>query len=136
MDWKLGLIIIPVSDVDRSKTYYADQLGFTVQVDFAPSESFRVVHVIPPGSACAVAFGTGLSDLEPGSAKGMHLMVDDIVTAHDILVNNGVNPNALYHFVDGAQVPGAHPDRGPFETFFDFADPDGNVWVVQEVPAS
>jgi catechol 2,3-dioxygenase-like lactoylglutathione lyase family enzyme len=135
MDWKLELIIIPVSDVDVAKAFYTEQVGFDLLMDVELSEDRRVARLIPPGSKCGIAIGTGMTDAEPGSATGMHLMVDDVVAARDELVARGVSVHGPYHFVDGLQAHGVSPKRTPFNSFLDFADPDGNVWIVQEVPA-
>jgi catechol 2,3-dioxygenase-like lactoylglutathione lyase family enzyme len=134
MDWKLELIVVPVSDVDRAKAFYSEQLGFKLEVDYQPNENFRVVQLTPPGSACSIAIGTGISEgMQPGSIKGLHLIVTDIDAAHAALTNNGVSVNGPVHFVNGEQVAGAHPQRGDYETFLFFSDPDGNAWMVQEV---
>ncbi len=136
MDWKLELIVIPVADVDAAKDFYSTLLGFEVQMDVQLNPQRRVIRLLPPGSQCAIVIGDGLSDLAPGAARGMHLMVTDIVTAAEQLRSNGIVVQGPYHFVDGAQADGIHPSREPFNSFLDFADPDGNVWVVQEVPDS
>ena len=135
MDLKLELIVIPVSDVDTAKDFYANKLGFGVEMDLQLNPDFRVARLIPPGSRCGIAIGTGLSDATPGTAKGMHLMVLDAIEVARDLAHRGVNFNGPYHFVDGARVSGLHPTREPFNTFLDFADPDGNAWIIQEVPA-
>ena len=135
MDLKLELIIIPVSDVDVAKDFYVNRLGFRVEMDQQLGPDFRVARLIPQGSRCGIAIGTGLSDATPGSAKGMHLMVlsaDDVAAE---LARHDVTFSGPYHFVEGRRVDGLHPEREPFNTFLDFADPDGNTWIVQEVPA-
>ena len=136
MDWKLEFIVIPVSNLELAKEFYLKSLGFEVLKDVQLNPDRRVIRLVPPGSNCAIVIGDGLSDLAPGSAKGMYLMVTDIVSAAEQLRSHGVTVNGPYHFVDGIPAPGAHPTRDPFNSFLDFADPDGNVWVVQEVPAS
>ncbi len=133
MDWKLQLVVVPVSDVERAKTFYADQLGFRLDVDHAASDSFRVVQMTPPGSACSISFGTGIGAGEPGSVGGLHLVVDDIEAAHAQLAQAGVVNSGIQHFVDGLMTPGPHPDRADYGSFVFFADPDGNGWAVQEV---
>jgi catechol 2,3-dioxygenase-like lactoylglutathione lyase family enzyme len=133
MDWKLELVVVPVSDVDRAKAFYADQLGFSVDVDHRPNESFRVVQLTPPGSACSITIGTGVSQVAPGTYQGLHLIVNDIEAAHAQLVARGVAVSEPYHFGAAGQTPGLHPQRGDYETFLSFSDPDGNGWVVQEV---
>ncbi len=133
MDWKLELVVVPVSDVDRAKAFYADQLGFSVDVDHRPNESFRVVQLTPPGSACSITIGTGVSQVVPGTYQGLHLIVNDIEAAHAQLVARGVAVSEPFHFGTAGQTPGLHPQRGDYETFLSFTDPDGNGWVVQEV---
>jgi catechol 2,3-dioxygenase-like lactoylglutathione lyase family enzyme len=131
MDWKLELVVVPVADVDRAKAFYADAAGFNVDVDFSAGESFRVVQLSPPGSACSIAL---MKNPEAaGSLQGLHLIVNDIDQARDELVGRGVDASNLYHFEEGNQVAGAMPSRGDYETFMSFSDPDGNGWLVQEV---
>ncbi len=132
MDYKLELVIIPVTDVDRAKSFYADTLGFHLDVDHDAGEAFRVIQFTPPGSACSVSFGRGLTEAAPGSAQGMHLVVTDIAAAHAELSGRGVEMGPLHHFVDGQQRPGVDPDHTDFNTFARFDDPDGNTWVLQE----
>ncbi len=131
MDWKLELVVVPVADVDRAKAFYLDGLGFDLIVDHRAGDDFRVVQVIPPGSACAVALMPNAA--AAGSVQGLHLVVPDIDAARQSLAERGVAVSELFHFVDGAQVAGASPGRGDYETFFSFADPDGTGWMVQEV---
>lgn len=133
MDWKLELIVLPVSDVDRSKAFYTDQLGFHLDVDHRAGDAFRVVQMTPPGSACSVTIGVGVGDGVPGSTKGLHLVVDDIEAARAHLDAAGVAHGGLQHFVDGRMTPGPHPERTDYGTFIFFGDPDGNSWAVQEV---
>ena len=133
MDWKLEVVVVPVSDVDRAKRFYAEQLGFVVDVDHAVGDDFRVVQLTPPGSACSVTIGKGLVDSVPGSLKGMQLVVDDVDAARTQLVDRGVDVSAVRSFVDGAWADG---HGGPWNSFIFFDDPDGNSWTVQEKPAS
>jgi catechol 2,3-dioxygenase-like lactoylglutathione lyase family enzyme len=133
MDWKLELVIVPVSDVDRAKAFYADQLGWPVDVDHDAGEAFRVVQLTPPGSACSITFGKGVSESEPGSLHGLHLVVVDIDAARLDLVERGVGVTEIYHFGPNGRQPGPHPEHGDYESFMTFHDPDGNTWVVQEV---
>ena len=133
MDWKLELIVVPVSDVDRAKSFYLDNLGFELLVDHSPNDAFRIVQMNPRGSACAIAFGTGLQGGEPGSTRGLHLIVDDIEAARAELVARGTDVSELFHFADGTQTAGPDADRSDYNTFFSFDDPDGNAWLVQEV---
>ena len=132
MDWKLELITVPVSDVDRAKAFYTEQLGFGLDVDFAPNPNFRVVQVTPPGSACSIALMRNAD--AAGSLQGLQVVVADIESAQQHLETHGVTASSPYHFVDGTRVEGVHPQRGRYETFIDFADPDGNGWLLQEVP--
>ncbi len=133
MDWKLEVVIVPVADVDRAKEFYADRLGFPVDVDHRAGDAFRVVQITPPGSACSIVFGTGLgSDVKPGSLKGNQLVVSDIVAAHAHLEANGIANGGIVHFVGGSMPPGPAPARQKFGSFVFFDDPDGNTWAVQE----
>ena len=122
MQMKLELIPIPVSDVDRAIAFYADQLGFTKDVDVRPGEGVRVVQLTPEGSGCSIGFGTGLDVYkgDPGSVRGLHLVVEDLDEARDELLRRGVAVREVHDF--GGGVRGA-----------DFADPDGNTWELQEM---
>jgi catechol 2,3-dioxygenase-like lactoylglutathione lyase family enzyme len=133
MDFKLELVVLPVSDVDRSKAFYTENAGFHLDVDTSPAEGFRVVQLTPPGSACSVTIGTGLTDTPPGTYKGLHLVVTDIAGARDELVARGVDVTEIRHFGPDGWQPGTHPERADYGSFADFADPDGNSWVLQEV---
>jgi catechol 2,3-dioxygenase-like lactoylglutathione lyase family enzyme len=136
VDLKLELVLIPVSDVDRAKAFYTEKLGFSLDVDHQASEEFRVVQMTPPGSSCSITIGVGLTDAVPGSYRGTHLVVTDIVTAHDELAARGVDVGDVRHFdrAAGEWKPGPDPEHGKYASFADFADPDGNTWVLQEVP--
>ena len=131
MDWKLEVVVIPVSDVERSKTFYGEQLGFVQDVDVRPAPGMRVVQMTPLVSACSITFGDGLSASPPGSIKGLQLCVSDIVAAHSELVGRGVEVTPVRHIVDGVWSDGR---GGPWSSFFFFDDPDGNSWAVQEKP--
>lgn len=133
MDWKLELVIVPVSDVDRAKKFYVEQLGFHEDVDHSVGDSFRVVQLTPPGSACSISIGIGLSKAEPGTYQGTHLVVNDIEAARAELVERGVEVSEPFHFTAEGQQTGVNPDRSDYGTFLTFADPDGNGWTVQEV---
>jgi catechol 2,3-dioxygenase-like lactoylglutathione lyase family enzyme len=134
MDVKLELVLVPVSDVDRAKAFYTDQCGFDLLVDTPVGEDIRIVQVTPPGSACSIGFGTGVQDgVAPGSYRGMHLVVGDIVAFCEELAGRGVRVGTVRHISDGVWHPGAHPERGSYMSFAEFTDPDGNVWVLQEV---
>jgi catechol 2,3-dioxygenase-like lactoylglutathione lyase family enzyme len=134
VDFKLELVLIPVSDVDRAKAFYVDTLQWRLNVDHSPNENFRIVQVDPPGSACSIGFGIGVGVVAPaGSTRGLHLMVTDIVAAREELVAKGVDANAVRHVgMDGVWHEGPHPERGDYQSFSEFSDPDGNVWLLQE----
>jgi catechol 2,3-dioxygenase-like lactoylglutathione lyase family enzyme len=136
VDYRLELVLVPVSDVDRAKAFYTEKLGFSLDVDTQPTPEFRVVQMTPPGSACSITIGTGITDAEPGSYRGTHLVVTDIVAARDELVARGLEVSEVRHFdrAVGEWQPGPDPERGRYASFADFADPDGNTWVLQEVP--
>ena len=133
MKYRLEVFVVPVSDVDRAKAFYSEKLGFNVDVDFGPSESFRVVQLTPPGSDCSITIGTGLTKSTPGSYEGMHLIVDDIQAAQKDLSGRGVDIGEPFHFGEAGQASGLHPDRADYGTYLTFQDPDGNTWLVQEV---
>ena len=120
MDWKLELVSVPVSDVDRAKAFYVDQAGFVADHDHRVSDEMRFVQLTPPGSACSIAFGVGLSDAAPGSVQGLQLVVDDIQAAHAELKSRGVQVSNVQDF--------------PWGSFVFFQDPDGNGWAVQQLP--
>jgi catechol 2,3-dioxygenase-like lactoylglutathione lyase family enzyme len=132
MDWTLELVVIPVSDVDRAKKFYIEQAGFRLDVDTGDS-NFRVVQLSPPGSACSIAIGTGISSMAPGSLHGLHLIVADVEAARDELVRRGTEVGDIFHFGAAGQTPGLDPERRSYATFMPFQDPDGNTWLVQEV---
>jgi catechol 2,3-dioxygenase-like lactoylglutathione lyase family enzyme len=132
MEMKIELVLIPVSDVDRAKTFYAENAGFNLDVDHRAGDDFRVVQLTPPGSACSVAIGTGITDAAPGSVRGTHLLVSDIVAVRAELVERGVNVSDVRHLESGAWVTGPDPGRTDYNSFADFSDPDGNTWVLQE----
>jgi catechol 2,3-dioxygenase-like lactoylglutathione lyase family enzyme len=120
MDLRLELVVIPVSDPDRSKAFYVDQVGFDADHDHRVSEDLRFIQLTPPGSACSIAFGQGLTDAPPGSVKGLQVVVDDIEEAHRELSGRGVRVTDI--------------DDMAWGRFVFFADPDGNAWSVQEIP--
>lgn len=132
MDWTLELIVVPVADVDRAKTFYTQQTGFEVTADHSAGDDFRVVQLVPPGSACAIALMKNQA-MAPGSLHGLHLCVSDIEAARAQLVARGVDASEPFHFGEAGQQPGLAPGRGSYESFFSFHDPDGNTWLVQEV---
>jgi catechol 2,3-dioxygenase-like lactoylglutathione lyase family enzyme len=133
MDYKLELVLVPVTDVDRAKAFY-ERAGFNVDVDHAAGESFRVVQVTPPGSACSIAFGIGITDADQGEVRGLHLVVTDIEAARADLVGRGIAVSEIRHMREGTWTPGVDPEHADYNSFADFSDPDGNSWVLQEVP--
>jgi catechol 2,3-dioxygenase-like lactoylglutathione lyase family enzyme len=133
MDYKLELVLVPVTDVERAKAFYTEKLGFSLDVDHQPSESFRVVQMTPPGSACSITIGVGITSAEPGSYRGTHLVVSDVEAAHAELVSRGVEISDVRHMTANGWAAGPEPDRADYGSFAEFADPDGNTWVVQEV---
>ncbi len=133
MDYTLELVLIPVTDVDRAKEFYTDQMGFDLLVDTPIGPGKRIVQVTPPGSACSIGFGTGVTAAPPGSQQGLHLVVSDIVEAHAELAGRGVEVGDVKHYDDGGWGAGPHPDRGDYMSFAEIADPDGNLWLLQEV---
>ena len=132
MDFKLELVILPVSDIDRAKEYYADRLGFNVDVDHAAGD-FRIVQLTPPGSACSVTLMRNGST--PGSIQGLHLVVTDIDAARDELLSRGAEPSEIFHFGETGETPGHDPERRDYGSYFSLSDPDGNSFLVQEVPS-
>ena len=133
MDFKLELVVLPVSDVDRAKEFYADKMGFKVDVDHKASDAFRVVQLTPPGSACSITIGTGVSQVTPGTYQGLHLVVTDVVAARAWLVGRGVDVSEPFHFGPEGQTTGLSPERSDYNTFLSLSDPDGNGWLIQEV---
>jgi catechol 2,3-dioxygenase-like lactoylglutathione lyase family enzyme len=131
MEYKLELVVVPVSDVDRAKAFY-EGAGFRLDSEHAAGD-FRVVQLSPPGSACAIAIGTGMPQADPGTTKGLHLVVEDIDAARADLTAKGVPVSEPFHFGPDGMSPGPDPARGSYNSFMQFADPDGNVWLVQEV---
>ena len=136
MDWKLELVLVPVSDVDRAKTFYTEKAGFNLDVDHRAGDEFRVVQLTPPGSACSISIGTGITDAAPGSVQGMHLVVSDIDAARAELVERGVDVSEVRRFESGRWVTGPDPQRRDYGSFAFFSDPDGNSWVLQEARRS
>jgi predicted enzyme related to lactoylglutathione lyase len=120
MDWKLELVAVPVTDVDRAKAFYVDQVGFNADYDHQVSDEMRFVQLTPPGSACSIAIGTGIMDTVPGSVQGLQLVVADADAARAHLIERGVDVGEVQEF--------------PWGRFVFFKDPDGNGWAVQELP--
>jgi catechol 2,3-dioxygenase-like lactoylglutathione lyase family enzyme len=121
MDWKLELVQVPVTDVDRAKAFYTEQVGFVADHDHQVSDELRFVQLTPPGSACSIALGTGMPQAEPGSVRGLQIVVADVAAARDELAGRGVEVSEVQDF--------------PWGKFVFFADPDGNTWALQQVPA-
>ncbi len=119
MDFRLELVAVPVSDVDRAKAFYVDQAGFNADHDHRVSDEIRFVQLTPPGSACSIALGQGVVDTPPGSVQGLQLVVDDIEAAHENLSSRGVEVSDVQDF--------------PWGRFVFFRDPDGNGWAVQQI---
>ena len=139
MDLKLEVIVLPVADVDRAKAFY-EALGFRLDLDGASSEEFRVVQLTPPGSACSIIFGNGVTSARPGSVQGLHLIVDDIEAARAELDGRGADIGRVFHSVGGfhhsgteGRIAGPQPQHKSYGSFASFSDPDGNGWFLQEV---
>jgi predicted enzyme related to lactoylglutathione lyase len=123
-DMKLELVPVPVSDVDRAKAFYVEKVGFNLDHDVQPSDSVRVVQLTPPGSACSIVIGTGLgaiSEMQPGTVKGLHLVVADVSQVRELLAGRGIDVSEIVEFPRGIK-------------FVYFSDPDGNSWALQEIP--
>ena len=138
MDYRIEVITIPVTDVDRASAFYTEKVGFVLDVDYHPTPDFRVVQLTPPGSACSIQIGVGLTDAPPGSARVTYLVVSDIEAARDELIQRGLTVGAVRHkcSVDdwrGDWDLGPHPERRDYASAVDFTDPDGNTWVIQEI---
>ena len=121
MDWKIELVAIPVTDVDRAKAFYVDQVGFHADHDYQVTETLRFVQLTPPGSACSIVLGTGVTEMAPGSQKGVQVVVADVGAARRELIAHGVQASEV--------------DVQPWGSFVTFSDPDGNTWALQQVPA-
>jgi catechol 2,3-dioxygenase-like lactoylglutathione lyase family enzyme len=133
MEWKLELIVLPVSDIDRAKAFYTDKLDFNLDVDHRAGD-FRVVQLTPRGSSCSISMvSRNASPAGSTPVKGLHLVVPDIEAAHAELCERRAEVSEIYHFEDGRQVPGPDPARARYGSFFSLQDPDGNGWMVQEV---
>jgi catechol 2,3-dioxygenase-like lactoylglutathione lyase family enzyme len=138
MDYKIEVITLSVTDVDRALEFYTQRAGFVLDVDYHPAASFRVVQLTPPGSRCSVQVGIGLSDAPSGSARATCLAVTDIEAAHRELTRSGINLSGIRHKTSiehwkGDWKPGPDPQRRDYASFADFADPDGNTWTIQEI---
>ncbi|MFN8590594.1 MAG: VOC family protein [Thermomicrobiales bacterium] len=132
MDWKLEVVIVPVSDVDRAKRFYHEQVGFPIDHDTGAGGPMRIVQLTPPGSGCSIVLGTGIATMTPGTLQGVQLVVADLDAARQQLIDGGVEVSPIRHLVHGIWQDG----RGePWNAFIFFSDPDGNGWTVQERPA-
>jgi catechol 2,3-dioxygenase-like lactoylglutathione lyase family enzyme len=140
MDMKLEVVVLPVSDVDKSRQFYED-LGWRLDANFSGEGGFRVVQLTPPGSPCSIIFGHGVTSAPPGSAEGLQLVVSDIDAARAELTSHGVDVSDVFHDAGGVfhhagaqgRAPGPAPEHKTYGSFVSFNDPDGNVWFVQEV---
>jgi catechol 2,3-dioxygenase-like lactoylglutathione lyase family enzyme len=140
IDMKLEVLIVPVYDVDRAKSFYRG-LGFRLDIDYVGNAGFRVVQLTPPGSECSIIIGDGITSAEPGSVQGMHLVVHDIEAVRSDLVERGVDVGEVFHDVGGVfhhvgtegRATGPDPERKDYGSFASFNDPDGNGWLLQEV---
>ena len=140
MDMKLEVVVVPVSDVDKTKEFYQG-LGWRLDADFANGEDFRVVQLTPPGSQCSIIFGTGITSAAPGSADGLQLTVTDIDAARAELTGHGAEVSEVFHDAGGVfhhagtegRVSGPAPDHKSYGSFASFSDPDGNGWLLQEI---
>ena len=135
MNWKIEVVTIPVSDVDRARDFYADKVGFAVDIDHRISDDLRLVQLTPPGSACSIHLGKGTVDMEPGSIDGVFLVVRDLIAARDYLVERGVEVGELQVFDDGSYRPAREGEGLDYVGCVFFSDPDGNRWCVQQIPA-
>jgi len=137
LTFSVEVITLPVSDVDRALRFYVEQTGFSLDVDYSPNDTFRVVQLTPPGSGCSIQIGKGLTDAPVGSIRNIYLVVADLDAARNLLLERGVAVSEIRHKTpvgawDGSFAPGLDPTRGNYASFASFSDPDGNTWVLQE----
>ena len=135
MNWKIEVVTIPVSDIDRARDFYAEKVGFAVDIDHRISDDLRLLQLTPPGSACSIHLGKGTVDMEPGSIDGVFLVVRDLIAARDYLVERGVEVGELQVFDDGSYRPAREGEGLDYVGCVFFSDPDGNRWCVQQIPA-
>ena len=135
MDWKIEIVTVPVSDIDRARDFYAEKVGFAVDIDHRISDDLRLVQLTPPGSACSIHLGKGTVDMEPGSMDGVFLVVRDVRAARDHLVERGVEVGELQVFDDGSYRKAREGENLDLVGRVFFSDPDGNRWCVQQIPA-
>lgn len=135
IQYLVEVVIIPVSDVDRAKEFYTETLGFPLDGDFDLGEGMRFVQVTPPGSACSIAFGTKITDAEPGSYRETYIVVSDIEAARAELVGRGAEVDEIIHFTKEGPKPGVDSERKDYNSVAHFSDPDGNTFMLQEVPS-
>ena len=133
MDWTLEVVVVPVADVDRAKSFYADKVGFHVDHDTTVSDELRIVQLTPPGSGCSIVVGKGMVDMPPGSLRGLQLVVSDIRVAHAHLVERGVDVSEVQVYDSGGFRPSREGDVLNNVGFVYFSDPDGNGWAVQQI---
>jgi predicted enzyme related to lactoylglutathione lyase len=132
--YRIEAITLPVTDVDRAKAFY-ESAGWHLDVDTEPTEGMRVVQLTPPGSDCSITFGVGMDQASPGSYRATYLVVADITAAHADLQARGIPVSDLFHFGPEGQMPGVDPTHADYGSYATFADPDGNTWLLQEVPS-
>jgi predicted enzyme related to lactoylglutathione lyase len=133
MNWTLEVVVVPVADVDRAKTFYADKVGFHVDHDTKISDEMRIVQLTPLGSGCSIVIGKGMVDMPPGSLRGLQLVVSDIRAAHAELVERGVDVSEVQVYDVGGLRPSREGDNLDNVGFVHFSDPDGNGWAVQQI---
>ena len=134
MDWRLEVVTIPVSDLDRAKTFYAEQIGFNVDIDHQVSNDVRFLQLTPPGSACSIHLRPGTDQLKPGSLEGLFLVVSDVKAARDDLATRGVDVGEVLVFEAGEYRPSREGESLDLVGVIFFTDPDGNRWMVQQIP--
>ena len=135
MDWKIEVVTVPVSDVDRARDFYAEKVGFDVDIDHRISDEVRLVQLTPPGSACSIHLGKGTVDMAPGDIDGVFLVVQDVRVARSHLVGRGVEVGEFQVFDEGAYRPAREGEDLDYVGCVFFSDPDGNRWCIQQIPA-